>query len=125
MVGVGQEEKSMAGQEPQTPGDTHDPEDIRLPVPSQDRHPVPRTPRAVSVAGADTLARTLAAAPLMAASVVGAAAAAAFTGAAVATRLLWPWAAWREPSSGGQAQSLPGWAGAGLHVSYTHLEVHW
>jgi hypothetical protein len=82
----------MAGQEPQTPGDTHDPEDIRLPVPSPDHHPVPPPPRAVSVEGADVLARTLAAAPFMAASVVGAAAAAAVTGAAMATRLLWPWA---------------------------------
>jgi len=114
----------MPDLEPRKPGDAHDPEDTRLPVPSPDHHPVRPAPRATSVGGADALARTLAAAPLMAASVVGAAAAAAVTGAAVATRLLWPWAGWRELPSGRQAQTLPGWAPPGVYVSYTHFEVH-
>jgi hypothetical protein len=64
--------------------------------------------------------------PAAVASVFAAAAAAAMTGAAVASRMMWPWA-----SGAGRADPPPeppsfsGWAGPGVHISYTHVEIHW
>lgn len=130
----------MPNQEPSKAPDVHKKESS-LPVPAQGSHPVAAgdsgaSTSAGAVARPETLAQALASGPLAAASLAGAAAAAAATGAALAARLLWPWAGagWRElprsneePRSGEEQQSLSGWAGPGVHVSYTrtHLEIHW
>ncbi|NMH98286.1 hypothetical protein [Pseudonocardia acidicola] len=48
------------------------------------------------------------------------------SGAAVASRLLWAWSGWRDlPRSGAQEQQPSSWAGPGVHISYTHIEMHW
>jgi hypothetical protein len=70
----------------------------------------------------------LAPGPAAVASVFAAAATTAATGAALASRLLWPWASGgrREaPPPDRDPPSLSGWAGPGVHVSYTHIEIHW
>jgi hypothetical protein len=90
----------------------------RLPVPRADQRP------AVRPAGyGDALVRAVSEAPLAAAAVAGAAAAAAFSGAAAASRLLWPWLVGRAVPPGEQPVSAP--FGPGVHVSYTHIEMHW
>jgi hypothetical protein len=76
------------------------------------------------------LVRGLIGAPFLAASAAGAAgaagAAAAATGAALAARLLWPWAGWQHLAQPGeQSGSASTWLGPGVHVSYTHVEMHW
>jgi hypothetical protein len=117
----------MPGQEPsQTPDvhdQKHDRKDAGLPIPAPERRPVagtsPGTPP-------DTLVQAMADAPLLGASIDAAATAAAMTGAAVAARLLWPWADWRElPRSSQPPQFLSTWLGPGVHLSYTHIEMRW
>jgi hypothetical protein len=116
----------MPSPDPSKPADMHDSKDARLPVPAQDRRRVARTSRAASVNGPDTLVRALVDAPFVAGSVAGAAAAAVMTGAAMATRLLWPWASRPEPPwPSQQPQSLSTWVGPGVRVSYTHIEMRW
>lgn len=66
---------------------------------------------------------------VLAASLFDAAAAAAVTGAAVAARRLWPWAApvtrdlvhrWNEPSVPGAQWLMPG-----VRISYTRIAFFW
>jgi hypothetical protein len=119
----------MSGPEPRQPADTHsphDPKDTTLPIPVRERRPATRPPQTASVDPAVTLTRALVEAPLVGASIAGAAAAAAMTGAAALARLLWRRADWRElPRFGEQPRSWAGWSGPGVHVSYTHIEMHW
>lgn len=99
----------------------------RLPVPREDLRPVVGPSRTVTVAPVgrvDALVRAVAGAPLVAAAVVGATAAAAVSGAAAATRLWWPWLAGRGPAAPGERSAVIPLA-PGVHVSYTHIEVHW
>jgi hypothetical protein len=94
--------------------DPHD-DASRLPVLRGDHRP------AVRPAGyGDALVRAVSEAPLAAAAVAGAAAAAAFSGAAAASRLLWPWLVGRPVAPREQQVSGPG-----VHISYTHIEMHW
>jgi hypothetical protein len=114
----------MPGHDPATPPDPTGATDPRLPAPASERRPVPRS------SSTDALARGLIGAPFLAASAAGAAgaaaAAAAATGAALAARLFWPWAAWQHLAQPGeQPRSPSSWLGPGVHVSYTHVEMHW
>jgi hypothetical protein len=95
-------------------------DDARLPVPRHDRRPMPRPD--------NTVARSFAVGPVLAASLFGAAAAATMAGAAVAARILWPWttSTLREVAKPAErSTSLTDWFGPGVHVSYTHVEIHW
>jgi hypothetical protein len=92
-------------------------DDSRLPVPAGERRPEVRRAELAPVDPA-ALVRTAGApllAPLAAAAAVGATAAAVTE---LVTRMMRPW------FGGGQAGPAP-WSGPGVHVSYTHLEVHW
>jgi hypothetical protein len=119
----------MSGPEPGKPADTHhrhDPKDTTLPIPVQERRPAARPPRTASVDPAVTLTRALVEPPPLGASIAGAAAAAAMTGAAALARPLWPRADWRElPRFGERPRCWAGWLGPGVHVRYTHTEMRW
>jgi hypothetical protein len=92
-------------------------DDSRLPVPAGRRWPeVRRTGIAPVDTAADALVRAAGApllAPLAATAVVGATAAAVTE---VVARLMRSWL------GGGPGTT---WSGPGVHLSYTHLEVHW
>jgi hypothetical protein len=96
-------------------------DDPRLPVPLGDRRPAVRPSGGLSADPATALARAVIRAPLLTAAAVGAA---AMSGAVAASRLLWPWLAGRGagPSNPWTWASRPG---PGVHVSYTHIELHW
>jgi hypothetical protein len=115
----------MADHEPTSPIDArHD--GTYLPVPAGNRLPAERPSAAVAVERAAGLVRAVAGAPLVAAAVAGATAAVAASGAAAASRLLSPWTWVRRPPASEDAQPAAAeWAGPGVHVSYTHIEIHW
>jgi hypothetical protein len=126
----------MSEQQPPEPTDIDRPANARLPVPARDR-------RAVRPRDTMSAPSTFVAGPALAASLLGAAAAVAVTGAAVVARLLWPWttAAGRDlarppvptPSTrpsravapGRHPAHVAGWLGPGVRVSYTHVEIYW
>jgi hypothetical protein len=92
-------------------------DDSRLPVPAGERRPEVHRTGIAPVGSTNALVRAAGApllAPLAAAAVVGATAAAVTE---VVARMMRPWL------GGGQPPTT--WSGPGVHVSYTHLEVHW
>jgi hypothetical protein len=97
-----------------------------LPVPARDRLPAARPTAALPVEAAGALMRAVAGAPLVAAAVAGATAAAAVSGVGAMSRLVWPGSWVRRRSA---AEDVPPseatWLGPGVHVSYTHIEIHW
>jgi hypothetical protein len=115
----------MADHEPTSPVDARN-NGTHLPVPAANRLPAERPSAAVAAERAAGLVRAVAGAPLVAAAVAGATAAVAASGAAAASRLLSPWT-WvrRRPASEDAQPSAADWLGSGVHVSYTHIEIHW
>ena len=104
------------------------------PANHNDRLPVPAGPRAAlrRRTGADErviIRQPWKAGPVLAASLFGAAAAAAVTGAAVAARLLSPRAAPvpRDLVHSRDERAVPAaqWLGSGVRVSYTRIEIFW
>jgi hypothetical protein len=92
-------------------------DDSRLPVPAGERRPEVHRTGIAPVDSAHALMQAAGApllAPLAAAAVVGATAAAVTE---VVTRMMRPWLAGGHPPTT--------WSGPGVHISYTHLEVHW
>jgi hypothetical protein len=89
-----------------------------LPVPAPARISVPLRLRRCGEVGR-LAARSLVAAPVLAASVVGATSRAALTGAAVAARLLWP-----RILEGGPGPPTPA-AQPAVRITYARVEVHW
>ena len=71
-----------------------------------------------AVSGAPLLA------PMVTAAVVTATAAAVVSGVAAASRWMWPWLAGGARGAAGEPSSAI-WLGPGVHVSYTHIEMHW
>jgi hypothetical protein len=107
-------------------GPRNDEGSAHLPVPARDRLPAVRPTAALPIERAAGLIRAVAGAPIVAAAVAGATAAAAVSGAAAVSRMLWPGSWVRERSAPEEAQpSTPTWLGPGVHVSYTHVEIHW
>jgi hypothetical protein len=106
-------------------GPRSDGDGTHLPVPAGNRLPAAR-PTALPVESAGALMRAVAAVPLVAAAVAGATAAAAVSGAAAMSRLVWP-GSWvrRRSASEDAPPSEATWLGPGVHVSYTHVEIHW
>jgi hypothetical protein len=100
----------------------------RLPVPLSDRRPAVGAAEIVPVDPAGAVVRAVSGAPLLApvvaAAVVSATAAAVVSGVAAASRWMWPWLAGGARGTGGEP-SAASWLGPGVHVSYTHIEVHW
>jgi hypothetical protein len=115
----------MADHEPTSPIDARN-SGTHLPVPAGNRLPAERPSAAVAVERAAGLVRAVAGAPLVAAAVAGATAAVAASGAAAASRLLSPWT-WvrRRPASEDAQPATAERLGPGVHVSYTHIEIHW
>jgi hypothetical protein len=121
-------EDDMADDERVVPDGVPDPDGARLPVPFSDSRPAVPAAEIVPIDPAGPLVRAVSGAPLLAplvaAAVVSATAAAVVSGVAAASRWMWPWLAGgtrdtaREPSAAS-------WLGPGVHVSYTHIEVHW
>jgi hypothetical protein len=111
-------------------GPRSDGDGTHLPVPAGNRLPAARPTAALPVERAGALIRAMAGAPLVAAAVAGATAAAAVSGAvsgaAAMSRLAWP-GSWvrRRPASEDAPPSEATWPGPGVHVSYTHVEIHW
>ena len=86
-------------------------DDSRLPVRTGERRPEVRPAGLAPVDPVDALVRAAGApflAPLTAAAAV----------TEMMTRMMSPWL-------GGAQRTTTPWAGPGVHVSYTHLEVHW
>jgi hypothetical protein len=100
----------------------------RLPVPLSDRLPAVQAAEIVPVDPAGAVVRAVSGAPLLApmvaAAVVSATAAAVVSGVAAASRWMWPWPAGGTRGTA-QEPSAASWFGPGVHVSYTHIEVHW
>ena len=101
----------------------------RLPIPLQDRRPAVRpSDEVASIDPTGALVRAGSDVPLLApvvtAAVLTAAAAAAVSGVAAAYRWMWPWLAGATPSAPPHPSSAS-WLGPGVHVSYTHIEMHW
>jgi hypothetical protein len=107
-------------------GPRSDGDGTHLPVPAGNRLPAARPTAALPVERAGALIRAMAGAPLVAAAVAGATAAAAVSGAAAMSRLVWP-GSWvpRRSASEEAPPSEATWLGPGVHVSYTHVEIHW
>jgi hypothetical protein len=95
----------------------------RLPVPAGDRRPEVRR-SALAPTGPSALVKAAGAplvAPLVAAAFVGATAAAV---SEAVSRLIRPW--FTGPAGPSVTPTSPAsWTGPGVHVSYTHVEVHW
>jgi hypothetical protein len=127
-VGGVKKEDDMADEERVGQDGAHDADVARLPVPLSDRRPAVRPADVVPVDRADAVVRAVSSAPLLApmvaAAVVTATAAAVVSGVAAASQWMWPWLAGRVPSAP-KAPPSASWLGPGLHVSYTHIEVHW
>ena len=102
---------------PEQPIDRDRRDEAKLPVPAVDRRPVRAAENAV--------VRTFAVGPALAASLIGAVAAAAVTGAAVAARLLWPWTTTAVRDVAQPQPTTSSWFGPGVRVSYTHVEIYW
>jgi hypothetical protein len=121
-------EDDMADDERVVPDGVPDPDGVRLPVPFSDSRPVARTAEIVPVDPAGAVVRPVSGAPLLApvvaAAVVGATAAAVVSGVAAASRWMWPWLGGGTRGTVGEP-SAASWLGPGVHVSYTHIEVHW
>ena len=117
----------MADDERVSPAGTSSDDGTRLPVPAGNRVPAERASAAVPVQHVGgLLLRAAAGAPLVAAAVAGAGAVAAVSGAAAVSRLLSPWNWVRGRSVPEDAQPSPAtWPAPGVHVSYTHVEIHW
>ena len=127
-VGGVKKEDDMADEERVGQDGAHDADVARLPVPLSDRRPAVRPADVVPVDRADAVVRAVSSAPLLApmvaAAVVTATAAPVVSGVAAASQWMWPWLAGRVPSAP-KAPSSASWLGPGVHVSYTHIEVHW
>jgi hypothetical protein len=106
-------------------GPRGDGDGTHLPVPAGNRLPAGRPTAALPVEAAGALMRAVAGAPLVAAAVAGATAAAAVSGAAAMSRLVWPGSWVRRRSAADAPPSEATWLGPGVHVSYTHVEIHW
>ncbi len=107
-------------------GPRGDGDGTHLPVPAQNRLPAARPMAALPVERAGALIRAVAGAPLVAAAVAGATAAAAVSGAAAMSRLVWPGSWVRRRSAEEDAPPSEAiWLGPGVHISYTHVEIHW
>ena len=117
----------MADDERVVPDGVPDADGGRLPVPLSDRLPAVRAADVVPVDPAGPLVRAVSGAPLLgpmvAAAVVSATAAAVVSGVA-ASRWMWPWLAGRARGMAGEP-SAASRLSPGVHVSYTHIEVHW
>jgi len=118
----------MADDERVVPDGVPDADGARLPVPLSDRLPAMRAAEIVPVDPAGAVARAVSGAPLLApvvaAAVVSATAAAVVSGVAAASRWMWPWLAGGARGTAGEPSAVS-WLGPGVHVSYTHIEVHW
>ena len=118
----------MADDERVVPDGVPDADGARLPVPLSDRVPAVRAAEVVPVDPAGAVVRAVSGAPLLApvvaAAVVSATAAAVVSGVAAASRWMWPWLAAGARGMVGEP-SAASWLGPGVHVSYTHVEVHW
>jgi hypothetical protein len=116
----------MTGNTGMSSDGAHEAGAARLPVPStghpavvrRSNLPVDRSDAAVP-AVSDTLL-----APMVAAALVTATAAAVVTGVTAASRWMWPWLAHGSPIWWYQS-SPAGWIGPGVHIRYTHMEMHW
>ena len=117
----------MADDERVVPDGVPDPDSARL-VPLSDRVPAVRAAEIVPVDPAGAVVRAVSGAPLLApvvaAAVASATAAAVVSGVAAASRWMWPWLAAGARGMAGEP-SAASWLGPGVHVSYTHIEVHW
>ena len=116
----------MADDERVVPDGVPDADGARLPVPLSDRVPAVRAAEVVPVDPAGTVVRAVSGAPLLApvvAAAVASATAAAVVSAA-ASRWMWPWLAGGARGTAGEP-SAASWLGPGVHVSYTHIEMHW
>src|SRR4051794_18901259 len=121
-------EDDMADDERVVPDGVAEADVARLPVPLSGRLPAVRGADIVPVDPAGAVVRAVSGSPLLApavaAAVTSAMAAAVVSGVAAVSRWMWPWLAGgkrgpvREPSAAS-------WLGPGVHVSYTHIEVHW
>jgi hypothetical protein len=115
----------MADDKRVVPDGVPDPDRARLPVPLS--NPM-RGAEIVPVDPAGPLVRAVSGAPLLvpvvAAAVVSATAAAVASGVVAASRWMWPWLAGGTRGTAGEP-SAGSWLGPGVHVSYTHIEVHW
>jgi hypothetical protein len=124
----GVKEDDMANEERVGQDAAHDADIARLPVPFSDRRPAMRPADVVPVDRADAVVRAVSGAPVLApmvaAAVVTATAAAVVSGVAAASQWMWPWLAGRMPSAP-KAPSSASSLGPGVHVSYTHIEMHW
>src|SRR3954454_10648403 len=118
----------MVDDERVVPDGEPDADGVRLPVPLSDRRPAVRAAEIVPVDPPGPLVRGVSGAPLLApvvaAAVMSATAAAVVSGVAAASRWMWPWLAWGTRDTAGEP-SAASWLGPGVHVSYTHIEVHW
>jgi hypothetical protein len=116
----------MDDHEPRSSTGRSDGDSTHLPVPAGNRLPAARPTAALPVERAGALMRAMVGAPLVAAAVAGATAAAAVSGAAAMSRLVWPGSWVRRRSAAEDAPpSEATWPGLGVHVSYTHVEIHW
>jgi hypothetical protein len=118
----------MADDERVVPDGVPDPNGARLPIPLANPLPAVRAADIVPVDPAGPLVRAVSGAPLLApvvaAAVVSATAAALVSGVAAASRWMWPWLAGGTRGTAREASAVS-WLGPGVHVSYTHIEVHW
>ena len=118
----------MADDERVVPDGVPDGDGARLPVPFSDSRPAVRAAEMVPVDPAGAVVRAVSGAPLLApmvaAAVVSATAAAVVSGVAAASRWMWPWLAGGKRGTAGEP-SVASWLGPGVHVSYTHIEIHW
>jgi hypothetical protein len=118
----------MADDERVVPDGVPDADVARLPAPLSDRVPAVRAAEVVPVDPAGAVVRAVSGAPLLApvvaAAVVSATAAAVVSGVAAASRWLWPWLAGGARGMAGEPSAVS-WLSPGVHVSYTHIEVHW
>ena len=118
----------MADDERVVPDGVPDADVARLPAPQSDRRPAVRWADLVPLDPPGAVVRAVSGAPLLApmvaAAVVSATAAAVVSGVAAASRCMWPWLAGATRGTAGEPSAVS-WLGPGVHVSYTHIEVHW
>ena len=113
----------MADEERVGQDGAHDADVARLPVPLSDRRPAVRPADVVPVDRADAVVRAVSSAPLLA-PMVAAAVSPRRSRRVLPSQWMWPWLAGRVPSAP-KAPSSASWLGPGVHVSYTHIEMHW
>jgi hypothetical protein len=117
----------MAKDEREVADGAHGADVARLPVPLADRRPAPRHSGIALPDSAAALVRAVSgaplAAPVIAGAVVGATAAAVMSGVAAASQWMRPWLTGAPVVPA--APSSASWLGPGVHISYTHIEMHW